>query len=65
MSKLQKLLMIISLLFIVICLGVCIYFDTVLPSDDPNASTFYVMTGVFGAAAAWFVITFIKSNRKQ
>lgn len=56
--------MIISLIFIVVCLGVCIYFDTALSSSDPNASTFYVMTGVFAAAAIWFVITFIKSNKK-
>ena len=64
MSNLQKFLMTISLLFIVICLAVCIYFSSVLPSEDPNAMTFYVMTGVFGFAAVWFTITFIKSLKK-
>lgn len=64
MSQLQKLLMTISLLFIVICLAVCIYFSVALPSNDPNAVTFYVMTAIFGFAAVWFTITFIKSLKK-
>ncbi|MDO4824403.1 MAG: hypothetical protein Q4A08_09580 [Bacteroidales bacterium] len=56
--------MTISLLFIVICLAVCIYFSVALPSNDPNAVTFYVMTAIFGFAAVWFTITFIKSLKK-
>ena len=65
MTTIQKVLMIISLIFIVVCLAACIYFDTALPSSDPNASTFYVMTAVFAFAAVWFIITFIRSNKQK
>ncbi|MBQ0103930.1 MAG: hypothetical protein KBS99_07155 [Prevotellaceae bacterium] len=63
--NLVKILMCISLLFILICLAVCIYFDAALPSTDPNATTFYIMTAVFTIAAIWFVMTMIKSFKKK
>lgn len=55
----------VSLLFILVCTAVCVYFLIELPYDDPNRSTFIVMTGIFGFASVWFIITFIKSIKSK
>lgn len=65
MNNLLKIFMSVSLLFILACTAICIYFLIELPSDDPNRNTFVIMTGIFGFASIWFLITFIKSFIKK
>ena len=65
MNKLQKIFMSISLIFILVCTAICAYFLIELPSEDPNRNTFMIMTGVFGFASIWFLITYIKSFLKK
>ncbi len=46
---------IVSLVFVVLCLGASVYFTAVLPAGDENLPTFYLMDVIFAGAAVWFV----------
>lgn len=59
MQRIQKILMMASLLFIVICLGATIW--AALALHDPS---FYLYTVVFILAFIWFGITIYKSFKK-
>ncbi len=54
MERAKLITTIISLVFVVLCLGASVYFSVALPSGDPNLSTFYIMDAVFAVAAVWF-----------
>lgn len=60
MQKLQKTLMILSLIFLVICLGASIWAASV--SGD---SSLYMFAVVFLLAIVWFSITIYKSFKKK
>lgn len=56
----------VSLLLVIFCLAVCVYFCVELPEDDANISTFQMMSWLFGAATLWFgfnVYSLIKSRK--
>jgi len=60
LSKLQKVLMITSLVFVVICLGVSVGAAIVL-----NDSSFYFYAAVFALATVWIGITIYNSYKKK
>ena len=47
-------MMIVSLVFVVLCLGASIYFTVALPAGNENLTFFYMSDAIFVAAAAWF-----------
>jgi len=47
-------MMIVSLVFVVLCLGASVYFTIALPAGDENLTFFYLSDVIFVAAAAWF-----------
>jgi len=51
MDLFKKIMMIVSLVVVVFCLGVSVYF-----AKYTGDSTFYMMAGVFAAAGIWFGI---------
>lgn len=60
MQKLQKTLMILSLIFLVICLGASIWAAIVLTD-----SALYMFAVIFLLAIVWFSITIYKSFKKK
>lgn len=65
-DKLKKIMMVVSLLFIILCLGASLWMALSLPSGDPNVMTFYLMAFVFLAGAIWFglnVYNLFKSDK--
>lgn len=54
MEKAKLIITIVSLVFVVLCLGASVYFSAVLPQGDENLSTFYIMDVIFAGAAVWF-----------
>ncbi len=60
MATLQKILMMASLVFILICLGATVW--AAIATDDPS---FYIYSAVFVFAIIWFGITIYKSYRKD
>ncbi len=59
MVRLQKILMIASLVFTLVCLGATVWAAVV--TGDPS---FYLYAVLFVFAAVWFGITVYKSYRK-
>ncbi len=60
MAKIQKILMIVSLAFMVICLGATVWAATYF-----NDASFYGFSAFFVFAIIWFGITIYKSYRKD
>lgn len=60
MAKLQKILMMTSFVFTLICLGATIW--AAVATHDPS---FYIYSAVFVLAIIWFGITIYKSYRKD
>ncbi len=60
MAKLQKILMIASLVFTLICLGATVW--AAIVTHDPS---FYLYSALFVLAIVWFGITIYKSYRKD
>ncbi|MBQ8675928.1 MAG: hypothetical protein IJ139_00440 [Bacteroidaceae bacterium] len=58
MSKLQRILMITSLCFLVVCLGGAIWASCIL--HDPSLLMY---AAVFALAIVWFSVTIYKSRR--
>ena len=54
MEKAKKIMMIVSLVFVVLCLGASVYFTVALPAGDENLTFFYMSDAIFVAATAWF-----------
>lgn len=56
MERLKLIMTSISLVFMILCLAVSLYFSYVLDYNDPNLTTFYGMDVILLLAVIWFAI---------
>ncbi len=55
-DKLKKIMMVVSMLFVVICFIASIVMALILPEGDANVYTFYFFALIFFAASVWMAM---------